>query len=386
MLPNRTSTIAHTYPFQEQSLCQPLAVTPPPRSRALCLIYSPPWPNWANKLIVWNNVSSPWKLLSLLPKPPLLHLPLLPPPSPVELNLWRKKRSRPLLLPLPGCRSLSLSIQPPYPKLSKRKRLLPCLLQMTRQAMSLDVPAQALNRSMTFQVPKSQSLPLLQLVSASSLSGAPTVRLVMPLPPLARGWLIATSALPRLLRRSRLLPLAILLLPPLLLPPLLSFPPLLPRCWPLLQLRDPNPPVGHHLIHPPLWLHPHCHHFLLPLMPVPFMHPHGQGGYRQRPWVAGSPSCCFTSTWKLSHGQTLSWLWMNVILNPSRCQILKRGWCQGTSTWYSTSVLLSRSYLITCPRLPFHPGLSLCDPILVPLCSKMFYWIVCNINSRHCHR
>ena len=60
--------------------------------------------------------------------------------------------------------------------------------------------------------------------------------------------------------------------------------------------------------------------------------------------------------------------------------------CQGTSMWYSTSVLLSRSNLITCPHLPSHPGLSLCDPILVPLCSKMFYWIVCNINSRHCHR
>ena len=44
-------------------------------------------------------------------------------------------------------------------------------------------------------------------------------------------------------------------------------------------------------------------------------------------------------------------------------------WCQGTSTWYSTSVLLSRSYLITCPHLPSHPGLSLYDPIP---CSIVF--------------
>ena len=73
---------------------------------------------------------------------------------------------------------------------------------------------------------------------------------------------------------------------------------------------------------------------------------------------------------------------MGIPMGYNRCHVLHNnrdllhcwhGNCQGTlfelSTWYSTLVLLSRSYLITCPHLPYHPGLSLYDPIP---CSIVF--------------
>ena len=82
-------------------------------------------------------------------------------------------------------------------------------------------------------------------------------------------------------------------------------------------------------------------------------------------------SCRFTSTWKPSHGQTLSWSWMNVILISVVAPDLEEG--LDVRGHYVVCILFTYlvHYYITLPIPPRHTGYLRVD--LISSCSMTFY-------------